>query len=44
VPHMAVEIAIRTFRQAERPVHIDAESAFFSLPRLRGRVGVGVSP
>ena len=25
VAHMAVEIAIRAFRQAERPVHIDAE-------------------
>jgi len=27
MPDMAVEIAIRTFRQAKRPVHIDAEGA-----------------
>ena len=30
VPDMAVEIAIRAFRQAERPVHVDAEGCFAS--------------
>jgi len=37
---MAVEIAVRTFRQAKRPVHINAEG-LFSLSRLRGRARVG---
>ena len=26
VPHVAVEVAIRAFRRAERPVHVDAEA------------------
>ena len=41
MPDVAVEIAIRAFRQAERPVHVDAERLFFSLPRLRGRISGG---
>jgi hypothetical protein len=32
MPDMAVEVAIRTFRHAERPVHIDAERAGASIP------------
>ena len=39
VAHVAVEIAIGTLRQAERPMHIDAERRCVSLPRLRGRRG-----
>src|SRR3979490_788265 len=42
MPDMAVEIAIRAFRQAERPVHVNAEGVLFALSRLRGRVGGGV--
>ena len=41
MPDMAVEIAIRTFRQAKRPMQVDAEGVLFSFSRLRGRVGVG---
>src|SRR5260370_1005731 len=47
MPDMAVEIAIRTFRQAKRPVHVNAEGVLFSLPRLRGHcvsAGQGKSP
>ncbi len=33
--NMAVEVAIRTFRQAERPVHVDAEGFLFSGHRGR---------
>ena len=36
MPDMAVEIAIRAFRQAERPVHVDAER-FFSVSAGQGR-------
>ena len=32
VADMAVEIAIRAFRQAERPVHVDAEGVLFPSP------------
>ena len=35
VPDMAVEIAIRAFRQAERPVHVDAERAVFASALLK---------
>ena len=36
MPDMAVEIAIRAFRQAERPVHVDAEGFFFPSPACGG--------
>jgi hypothetical protein len=43
MPDMAVEIAIRAFRQAKRPVHVDAEGFFFSLSRLCGKGRVEAS-
>ena len=43
--HVAVEVAIGTFRKAERPMDVNAEFSFSlpRLPRLRGRVGEGAS-
>jgi hypothetical protein len=32
VADMAVEIAIRTFRQAERPMHVNTEGIYFCFP------------
>src|SRR5579872_2979761 len=36
VPDMTVEIAVRAFRQAERPVHIDAEGLVFARRAKQG--------
>ena len=38
MPHMAVEVAIRAFREAEGPMHVDAEAGIdggMGLPQAR---------
>src|SRR5436309_7404283 len=47
VADVAVEIAIRTFRQAKRPVHVNAEGICLPVRHLRGcgvSAGQGKSP